>query len=244
MEIYLKNVDKTKYLKDLKPCPSTVDHFVLFISMLDPFNLLVKRDPRDIRKLSTHHLDLLYLLTRTNYLIHTQYIDSITDYIIVHLLTILSSPNHDANVMLRDQLFQDISHIMESMTKTDLTIDPDTIKDRLYQAIGDILSNDYGDLINKKPVLAKHDKMFSRMAVKIATHTKNVMIKSQEISRLIVNKIFDSLGRRDSIESMVMSFEKMFDLESICATCDIIVVYGETVMNDKLLSLGSSPALL
>lgn len=245
MEIYLKNVDKTKYLKNLKPCPVSVDHFLLFITMLDPFNLLTKQDPKHIRKLSAHHLDLLYLLTRTNHLMCEQYVNAVTNYIVDHLMTILSSPDYDSNTMLNDQLAQDISHAIECMIKIDLTIDPDSIKNRLSQTIEDILAQDsYADWIVKKPTLAKHDKMFSRMAIKIATHTKNVMLKGLEISRLVTNKIFDALCRRDSIESMVMSFEKMFDLEIICSPCEIVTIYGETIMNEKLLALGSSPTLL
>lgn len=235
-EVYLKNINQTKYLKQLRPKPTTMTHVEMLVRLLDPYNII--RDINGVKRMSPQQLDLLYIVVSVNRVIFNQYIDTVTQYIVHHLMTLVTCQDYDSYIMVEDQLHQDVSYLLTVIFNLS---DEKTIKTKLVSDLDEMFNTGlYPDLLTKAIRLKKYDKMFDRMATKIATFTRAVITKNMEIVTVVIDKLFDPMTRRDVIDSLLASFEKAFDLQQLIVNDPI---YGEMVL-DKRQSIGRAVSLL
>jgi hypothetical protein len=236
----MKNITTTRLFSQLDACPMTTKEMECFIDLVDIAKLFSDFDIEQVKSFSSTKLDLIYVILRLSNLVHTRFVNSLLENIIIpQLQTTIHCTSLNWYNILFDQLAQDIEHFLHRAIRFCLENNSDYVHQYMISGMIDILkkvsTNEiYQTAFRKlgqkmdKNYFSVNDALFHSIVSDVEEEIRSEFAKTMESLLIFAQDSVDPEIEEDDVEKIMTSLEKIIGLDELMAQeCHEIVIYVE-----------------
>lgn len=239
--IYIKNINNSKWFTTLGLYPRTIGHIKILVSIFDRIGIFNDFDLTTLSDMEADRLDIIYAILRITNRIFTIYLDHVIKKIYIpHMKEIFvctDFPFYDAFI---DQLSQDIDHFIGSIVYCSSEIEETDVKNKFVNYLNLIFKDKfYETIIKKLPYrideifYKKNDSTFVYISKKFVKYTfSSLIIPHQEI-KIFLQKTFDQQCSSETMKEIILIIKNSVNIKKLLSEpCLEIDIYNEHMLND------------